>query len=169
MFLNQITASQKPFKIINLRCNIPLTEVNDQHNYGFDPNMDSNFPDFFLIVASKANVNADELLLSWDVIDPSNDEIYKFDSANFKNFTVELLNKNNEVVSLLTNTLVSPYYALNTSILKNLSESVYNDVNYLRDCRIKITSFTTDNKISEAVYIFSFPVASFSNVITLFD
>ena len=94
MFLNQITASQKPFKIINLRCNIPLTEVNDQHNYGFDPSMDSNFPDFFLIVASKANVNADELLLSWDVIDPSNDEIYKFDSANFKNFTVELLNKN---------------------------------------------------------------------------
>ena len=60
MFLNQITASQKPFKIINLRCNISLTEVNDQHNYGFDPSMDSNFPDFFLIVASKADVNADE-------------------------------------------------------------------------------------------------------------
>ena len=36
----------------------------------------------------------------------------------------------------------------------------------MRDCRIKITSSTTDGKISEAVYIFSFPVASFSNVIT---
>ena len=166
MFLNQITASEKPFKIINLRCNVELTEVNDQHNYGFDPSMDSNFPDFFLVVASRAEVNVDELSLSWDVIDPSTNEIYEFDGANFSNFTVELLNKNNEVVSLLTDPLVSPYYTLNTSILKNLSESLYNDVNYLRDCRVKITSYTTDGRTSEAVYIFSFPVAAFSNVIT---
>ncbi len=166
MFTNETIASQKPFKIVNLRCNIPLIEVNDQHNYGFDANTDPDYSNYPLIVASKAAVNTDSLLLSWDLLDPNTNQIYQFKDSNFSNFTVELLDYNNQIVSLLTDTLVNTNYVFDTSSLKNLAILSYNDVNYLRDCRIRITSYTNDGKISQAVYIFTFPIASFSNVNT---
>lgn len=164
MFLSETSSTNKPFKIINLRSNLNLTEIDDQQNYGLLPGIDPDYPAYLLNIASKADVNSATLNFSWDIIDPSTNALYEYNDQNFAGFTIDLLDKNNNYVQNLTSNLPTASFYLDSAILKNISLSFYNDINYLRNVRLKITSKTLDSKLSNAYYVLSFPISEFSNV-----
>ncbi len=164
MFTQAQNISNKSFKIINLKSNISLVNVDNQNDYSFSPDQDPDYLSFPLIVMAKGSVNLPITRLEWQILDPLTNLVSDFSNPNFSNFSVELLDVDNNVIKILNDNLNYCYYDLSSDILAYLSSSIYNDVNYLRNVRIRIKSYSNDNKISEAVFVLDFPVSSFSDV-----
>ena len=164
MFTQVENTSNKPFKIVNLKSNILLSNIENQNDYGFLADSDPDFNGLPLIVMAKGSVNLTVTRLQWEVIDPKTNQISNFNNPNFSSFLVELLDVDNVSIQILDSDLKYNFYNLSASFLSSLSSSLYGDANFLRDIRIRITSFTLDNKTSQAVFVLNFPISTFSNV-----
>ena len=164
MFITNTLSINKAFKIINLRCNLLLSQVTNQQDYGILPDIDLDYPDYPLYVVSKASVDSQFINLSWDVLDPTTNKIYEYNNDNFAGFTIDLLDIDNNFVLNLSSNSQRSNFSFDPGVLKNWSLLYFGDENYLRNARIRITSSTFDGKTSIAYYIFNFPISSFNNV-----
>jgi hypothetical protein len=101
MFTQAQNISNKSFKIINLKSNISLVNVDNQNDYSFSPDQDPDYLSFPLIVMAKGSVNLPITRLEWQILDPLTNLVSDFSNPNFSNFSVELLDVDNNVIKIL--------------------------------------------------------------------
>ena len=88
MFTQVENTSNKPFKIVNLKSNILLSNIENQNDYGFLADSDPDFNGLPLIVMAKGSVNLTVTRLEWEVIDPKTNQISNFNNPASCNFSV---------------------------------------------------------------------------------
>lgn len=154
MFQPVQVISDGPYKITNLSCNLSFLEIDNQQTYGFTTDVKMIY----------VNVNQSDVNLNWQVLKPNSTEQANLNDGIFAYFKVELLDKNNNLVRVLNPSLKQPFFYFDDSSLSSLSIGLYNDVNYLRNSRIAVTSYTYDGKISKAVFVLEYKTSNFSNV-----
>ena len=142
------------YKLQNLTCNIDSTEITNQQEYGFATT----------VPARLIKVNSQNLSFNWNVIDPVTQSQANLNDGVFSYFRVELLDKNNSIVSVLNSSLRESSFNFNVAGLFNLSKTLYSDINYLRDCRIVVTSYNAANQTAQGVFVLKFEIPYFSDV-----
>ena len=154
MFKESTVYSSGPYKVTSLSSNLNSSIVTNQQDYGFSTDVDMLF----------AYVDSQIINLQWDVLDPVTNQSANLNDGIFNYFTVSILDKNNEIVSVLNSSLKDKFYSFDVGVLPSFSQSIYKDVNFLRDCKIQITSFTVDGLSSSGVFVFNFKFSTFENV-----
>ena len=143
MFKESTIYSSGPYKITSLSANLNLSVVTNQQDYGFSTDVDMAF----------AYVDTQTINFIWDVLDPVTNQSANTNDGIFSYFSVSLLDKDNEIISILNSSFKDKFFSFSPLILPSFSQSLYRDVNYLRDCRIQITSTTVDGFTSTAVFV----------------
>lgn len=147
-------AANGAYKFANLACSIDSSIVTNSQDYGFS--IDTP--------ASLIRVSSDQFSIGWAVLNPNTNRTADLSDGIFSYFTVDLLDKNNKVISTLDSSLRDSTYLINVSGLFNLSKTLYGGENYLRDCRILLTSYNISGQTAKAVFILNFLIPSFTNV-----
>ena len=114
-----------------LTCTLDSSAVNNIQDYGFP----------ISTPAVLVNVYSDKFSIGWSVLNPNTNNIADLNDGVFSYFTVQLLDKTNKLVSVLNSSLRNSTYFFDSSNLASLSQTLYSDENYLRDCRLLITSY----------------------------
>ena len=154
MFKESTIYSSGPYKITSLSANLNLSVVTNQQDYGFSTDVDMAF----------AYVDTQTINFTWDVLDPVTNQSANTNDGTFSYFSVSLLDKDNEIISILNSSFKDKFFSFSPLILPSFSQSLYRDVNYLRDCRIQITSTTVDGFTSTAVFVLNFKTPEFQDV-----
>ncbi len=154
MFKESTIYSSGPYKITSLSANLNLSVVTNQQDYGFSTDVDMAF----------AYVDTQTINFTWDVLDPVTNQSANINDGIFNYFSVSLLDKDNEIISILNSSFKDKFFSFSPLILPSFSQSLYRDVNYLRDCRIQITSTTVDGFTSTAVFVLNFKTPEFEDV-----
>ena len=115
MFTQVQNISNKPFKIVNLKSNILLSNIENQNDYGFLADSDPDFNGLPLIVMAEGSVNLTVTRLEWEIIDPKTNQISNFSNPNFSSFLVELLDVDNNPIQILDSDLKYNFYNLKSS------------------------------------------------------
>ena len=156
MFKESTVYSSGPYKITSLSANLDLSTVTNQQDYGFSTDVDMAF----------AYVDVQTINFTWDVLDPVTNKSANINDGIFNYFSISLLDKNNTILSVLSSSFKNKSFSFDTSILQSFSQSLYGDVNFLRDCYIQITSTTVDGFNSTGVFVLNFKTPEFEDVET---
>lgn len=154
MFQQLPSVSNGAYKVSSLTCDQDFSAVSNQQDYGLDSSTETVL----------VNVGADKILLSWSALDPATNSGANLNDGIFSHFKVELVDETNSLVETLDASSVDAFYELDCSILKFLSIRSFSDENALRNCRIRISSYTLDGNTSAGVFLLRFPASQFSNV-----
>ena len=154
MFKESTIFSSGPYKVTSLSANLTLSAITNQQDYGFSTDVDMAF----------AYVDAQTINFKWDVLDPVTNQSANTNDGVFAYFSISLLDSNNELISILNSSFKDKFYSFSPSILPSFSQSLYRDVNFLRNCRIQVTSTTVDGFTSNAVFVLNFKTPEFESV-----
>jgi len=151
---NYSSSAVGAYKITNLSCSIDSAEINNQQTYGFSVTVPGRL----------VKINSENISFNWEVLDPQTNAQANLNDGVFSYFTVQLVDRNNSVVTVLNPVLKETFFNFNVSVLSTLSSNIFADENYLRDCRILITSYNTAGQTSQAFFALDFKTPFFQNV-----
>ena len=154
MLQNIPSVSNGAYGFADLFCDIDYSVITSPQSYGFPSETQA-----CLII-----VSAPKFRISWKNIDPVTQKYANLNDGKFNYFLVELLDKNNAVAAVLASSLRDSFYDFDSDSVRAISLKSFYDENYLRDCRIKVTSYTVDGYSSYCIFAVQYNTPSFQNV-----